>query len=66
MTENLLQKLEEKMMTLLTEVEKLRSDVQGLKHENTALRMERESHSRKLQELISLFDSVNTVETIAA
>jgi len=76
MTENLLQKLEEKMMTLLSEVEDLRKEVHRLNMESASLKMERENHGRKLQELIGLLDTVNVVsvasptsimsETIAA
>lgn len=78
MTENLLHKLEEKLMGLLTEVEELRREIQYLKYENTSLRTEKEkvlldkaAHEKKLQELISLLDVVNVVEaqinnTIAA
>lgn len=70
MTENLLQKLEEKMMTLLTEVEELRKQIKNLNHENSILKLEKEkylhekaNHERKLQDLISLFDAVKTIET---
>jgi len=66
MTENLLFKLEEKMMMLLTEVEDLRDEVQRLNHENTSLKMERESHGKKLQDLIMLLDSVNGVDTLTS
>ena len=62
MTENLLQKLEEKMMTLLSEVEDLRTEVERLGNENSSLRIERENHARKLQDLISLLDSISTFE----
>jgi regulator of replication initiation timing len=65
MTENLLHKLEEKMMQLLSEVEDLRKEVQHLNHENAALKGERENHARKLQDLISLLDAVNTIETMS-
>jgi regulator of replication initiation timing len=60
MTESLLQKLEEKMMMLISEVEELRKEIQHLNHENASLRAERENHSRKLQELISLLDTVTS------
>lgn len=70
MTENLLQKLEEKMMMLLTEVEELRHQVQHLKSENVALKNEKERQSMemvnnesKLQDLLSLLDAINVVET---
>lgn len=61
MTESLLQKLEEKMMVLLTEVESLRKDVHRLNHETASLKFERENNARKLQDLLSLLDSVNVI-----
>ena len=65
MTENLLTKLEERMMQLLTEVEDLRRAVTQLTTENNTLRTEKDSHSRKLQDLIGLLDTVNTVTTLS-
>jgi len=62
MTDSLLQKLEEKMMVLLTEVEDLRKEVKRLNHENTSLKIDRENHSKKLQDLILLLDTVNLSE----
>ncbi|OGT58027.1 MAG: hypothetical protein A3F14_03700 [Gammaproteobacteria bacterium RIFCSPHIGHO2_12_FULL_43_28] len=59
MTENLLQKLEEKMVTILTEIESLRTDMQRLQRENASLKSEKEANSGKLQDLISLLDSVS-------
>ena len=64
MTENLLQKLEERMMMMLAEVEDLRKDISRLNHENASLKMERDTNTRKLQDLISLLDSVNVVENV--
>ncbi|OGT46806.1 MAG: hypothetical protein A3E83_03910 [Gammaproteobacteria bacterium RIFCSPHIGHO2_12_FULL_41_20] len=58
MTENLLQKLEEKAMMLLSELETLRNEVQQLKKENSTLKMERESSLKKLQDLVSVFDTI--------
>ena len=66
MTETLLQKLEEKMMKILTEVEELRAESQRLAQENAMLKGEKETHSRKLQDLISLFDAVNLAEPVKA
>lgn len=60
--ENLLHKLEEKMMTLLTEIEDARREIQHLSHENSLLRMDRENHSKKLTDLISLLDTVGPIE----
>lgn len=62
-TENLLQKLEEKMMVLLSEIEDLRKEVQHLNHENSTLKVERDSNMRKLQDLLSLLESVNGMES---
>ena len=64
MTENLLQKLEEKMMVLLTEVEKLRSDVLDLRQENASLRADREKVEERLKGLVSLFDAVDPAEAV--
>lgn len=69
MTENLLQKLEEKMMMLLTEVEEKRKGMNQLSQENAALKAEREkyimdriNHEKKLQDLLSLFEAVKPLE----
>lgn len=64
MTENLLQKLEERMMQLLTELEDARRELQRINHENSFLKMERETHSKKLADLISLLDSIGTPDNI--
>lgn len=62
MTENLLQKLEEKMMVLLTEIEDLRDKVTRLSQENASLKADKDSYQArfetKLKDLISLFDTV--------
>jgi regulator of replication initiation timing len=60
MTENLLQKLEEKMMTVLAELEILRKEVSRLRQENNGLRAEYSHHTKKLQGLISLLDSLES------
>lgn len=64
MTENLLQKLEEKMMALLSEVEDLRNEVARVTHENTTLKFERETNAEKLRGLISLMETVNPADNI--
>ena len=66
MTEALLQKLEEKMMCLLSEVEDLRKDVVRLHHENSHLKYEKEHHTKKVTDLISLLDAVTAVDNAAA
>lgn len=58
MTDNFLQKLEEKVMVLLTELEVLRKEHHQLKQENANLKAEKQNHAKKLQGLISLLDSL--------
>jgi len=65
MTENLLQKLEEKTMNVLTEIEKLRADIKQLKHENFALRSEKENNAKKLQDLMALLDATSLVDSVS-
>lgn len=65
MTENLFVKLEERMMVLLAEVEELRKHIQRLSMENATYKTEKETNSRKLQDLIGLLDSVNVVDNHA-
>lgn len=55
MTENLLHKLEEKVLTLLKELELLRNELTLQKLENSSLKSERLQATRKLEELVSLF-----------
>ena len=57
MTENLLQKLEEKVIALLTELEASRNEANALKLENFSLRAEKMNSSKKLQELVALLDT---------
>ena len=63
MTENLIQKLEEKMIVVLSELEHLRKELQRLNHENLSLKIEKETSGRKLQDLVSLLDSVHPVDS---
>lgn len=71
MTENLLQKLEEKlqkldekMMTLLAQIEDSHKEIQRLTHENSLMRMERENHAKKLTDLISLLDTISAADNM--
>lgn len=64
MTENLLQKLEEKMMMLLSEIEDLRKEVHRLTNENKTFSLDKDNHTRKLQDLISLLDAVSPPENM--
>ncbi|MBV9576374.1 MAG: hypothetical protein JO149_07095 [Gammaproteobacteria bacterium] len=76
MTENLLQKLEEKMMLLLSELEdarktiehsrkeidNYRKEIANLSNENASLISEKENHANKLQDLVSLLDAIDLNE----
>ncbi|MDX1901662.1 MAG: hypothetical protein SFW66_06615 [Gammaproteobacteria bacterium] len=59
MTDNLLQKLEERTMMLLTEIESLRNRVSVLTRENTELKSEYNTHMKKVRELIALVESLD-------
>ncbi len=63
MTENILQKLEEKTMNILTEMERLRSELKHLKNENLSLRSEKENNSKKLQDLMALLDATSFADS---
>jgi len=65
MTENLLLKIEEKVMVLMSEVERLRGDVQGLQRDNMMLKVEREKVEERLKGLVSLFDAVPVAPGVA-
>lgn len=64
MTENLLHKLEEKMLMMLSEVDSLRNELRQLTQENTTLKTEREASTRKLQDLISLLDTLHSSDSM--
>lgn len=61
--ENILYKLEEKVMLLLADNEKKSDLVQRLQAKVAGLEQEKETNTRKLQDLLSLFDTVNPVST---
>lgn len=62
MTDNLLQKLEEKMMTLLAELESLRKETTRLTQENNNLKVEYGNYVKKLQNIVSLMDSLDAAQ----
>jgi len=59
MTDNLLYKLEEKMVSLLTELENLRKEVSKVKQENATLKTDQIKYGQKLQDILSLLDSLD-------
>jgi len=63
MTEVLLQQLEEKMMTRLSELETLRRELDSAKRENSVLKVEREKLEDRVKGIISLLETVNAPET---
>lgn len=73
MTENLLQKLEERTISLITELEEQRKRSQELLTELTALKNEKEKaaiernhQEQKIKELIGLVDAITNLEMPAA
>lgn len=59
MTENLLQKLEEKVLTLLAEMETLRNELKQARFEITSLKSERIASTDKLKNLIVQLDALS-------
>jgi regulator of replication initiation timing len=59
MTDTLLQKIEEKVMILVTELEELRKEMHRVRQENSSLKAEKTNHAQKLQGLISLLEAVD-------
>jgi regulator of replication initiation timing len=59
MTDNLLQKLEEKVMALVLELEDLRKEVHLVRQENIFLKTDKTNQTQKLQNLISLLEATS-------
>jgi regulator of replication initiation timing len=53
---DLLQKVEEKVLVLLIELENLRNEVNSLKYENANLKIAQNNQLQKLQGLVSLLN----------
>lgn len=67
MTDHLIQKLEEKTMSILAELELLRREILQLRQENNTLKSEKMNSTKKLEELISslnLFDVTQSIEIV--
>ena len=71
MTDNLLMKVEEKVMTLVTELETarkeiyhMRSELNHARQENSNLKSEKIGYLEKLQDLVSLLDAVDAMEPV--
>lgn len=62
MTDQLFQKLEEKMMALLAELESSRKQIQALQQENFQLKNEHSQHSKKLQSLLEVLDTLQVAD----
>lgn len=65
MTDQVLQKLEEKMMALLAEFEELRKELQRIKQENITLKAEHDTYTYKLEGLVSLLDAFEITTPLA-
>jgi regulator of replication initiation timing len=71
MTENLLQileeklqRLDEKMMMLLTEIEDSHSEIQRLTQENSLMKIEREKHASLLERLIGKLEMISAADSM--
>ena len=62
MTDNLLEKVEEKVISLLTELEAQRKENSLLKHENALLKTEKNSQTTRLQGLVSLLNVLDATD----
>jgi regulator of replication initiation timing len=62
MAENLILKIEERVLTLLNELEVMRSEIVRLRSENTILRDDHGTHVQKLQGLLSLLEILEQPE----
>lgn len=60
MTDSFLQKLEEKVMILLTELEALRKELTIVRQENASLKSDKANYTKKLQGLLALMDSLES------
>ena len=60
MTDSLLQKLEERLLALVAELDGLRKGLNLLKQENSILKTEKLNSTKRLQELISLLETQDT------
>jgi len=65
MTETLFQKLEEKIITLLAELEDSQKALVQLKKENELLKSEKTSSLEKLKNLVTLLDSFDLPGTVS-
>jgi regulator of replication initiation timing len=61
MIEDLIQKLEEKVITLVSELDDARKELARVRKENASLKAEKEDQRQKLSGLISLLDAVDIV-----
>ncbi len=59
MTDNLLQKLEDKVMTLLAELESARNELGRVRQENAVLKTEKINYGKKLQTIVTLLDTLD-------
>lgn len=66
MTETLLQKLEEKMMIVVSQLEDARKEIELLRHDNLNMKLEKDRQSKKLNDLLSLLDTVDGLDRATA
>ncbi|GEM_PF-4668469 len=59
MTENLIQKMEERVGLLLSELTLLRSEIKHLRYENASLKAEKANSTKKIEGIISALDALD-------
>lgn len=62
MTESLLSRLEDRVMTLVAELEDLHKEMYRIRQENDLLKADRAGYAKKLQGLIALLESMNNAQ----
>ena len=64
--EDRVQKMEEKIMMLLTQIEDSQNEIGRLNHENSLMIIEREKYADKISKLISMLDAAENIMTNVA
>lgn len=59
MTDNLLEKFEEKMMAMVAELESMRREVKHLRQDNEKLKEDKNKYAKKIEEILYLFDALD-------
>lgn len=64
MTEYLLEKLEEKVISILSELETSRNELEQLKQENASLKVSKANSVKKLENIVSLLNALDSQQPL--